>query len=124
MRSLWLLCLLALVGCAPVGTNLYSGRSEKTQSRTYQDSFDRVYSVAAQVAVDLGWVITNTDQSLGLINATIPALSQREADEVDVRVMSTAAGVQVRVKSLQANELNRQHIATYLDRVGFALGGA
>jgi hypothetical protein len=115
IRNLSLLIVLSIfTGCAATANYGSDADANKTQSRTFESTFDSVYRAAVQVAAEQNWSIKNSDKDAGYFLAETPGSMKVWSDEVNVTISEEADQITVTVKSNLGQKPNRELVSKYL----------
>ena len=110
----FLVALINLSSCASTEGYGSGTKAIKTQTRTFESTFDSVYRTAIEVAADQNWNIKNSNNDAGYFLAEIPGSMNVSSDEVNVTLSKDDGNVIITVKSKLGQESNREVISKYL----------
>jgi len=110
-------------GCSTATTSGAGQSPSDISARIYQKDFDTVFLKAVDAASAMGWQITFTDKSTGVIAAKTPTNLWTWGDSVSVRLTQIQGGaVKVDVSSGTANQVvdwgrNKRNILSYYGKL-------
>lgn len=94
----------------------YGSESEqyKTQTRTFESTFDSVYRAAIEVAADQNWSIKSSNNEAGYFLAAPPRNMKVSSDEIIVTLSKDGGNVVVTVKNKLDQMPNREVVSKFL----------
>lgn len=110
----FLMFLTILSGCATTANYGSDAEANKTQTRTFESTFDLVYRAAVQVAAEQNWSIKNSDKDAGYFLAETPGSMKVWSDEVNVTISEDEDHIKLTVKSNLGQKPNREVVSKFL----------
>jgi len=110
----FLMFLAILSGCATTANYGSDAEANKTQTRTFESTFDSVYRAAVQVAAEQNWSIKNSDKDAGYFLAETPGSMKVWSDEVNVTISEEEDHIKLTVKSNLGQKPNREVVSKFL----------
>ncbi len=122
-RILLVLFLFFLLGCAAATTSYSPEKTDSIAPHIYDKDYSTVFIKAVDAASAMGWQVTFTDKSTGVISAKTPTNIWTWGDSVSIRV-SRIEGDKVRVNISSGTQgqvidwgRNRRNIISYLGKL-------
>lgn len=112
-----------LGGCATATSVGTQGTPSEISSRIYNKKFDTVFSSAIDAASAIGWQVTFTDKSTGVISARTPTNLWTWGDTVSIRVCRVEnSAVEVNISSGTQRQVvdwgrNKRNILSYYGKL-------
>ncbi len=110
----FLLVFTLLSGCATTANYGADAEANKTQTRTFDSTYDSVYLAEVQVAAEQNWSIKNSDKDVGYFMAETPGGMRVWSDKVNVTILEVQGQIKVTVKSNLGQKPNRDLVQKYL----------
>ena len=87
VRMCALICFITIIGgCASATTSSSTGSSVGISPRIYKEEYNIVFLKAVDAVSHMGWQITFTDKTTGIISAKTPTNFWTWGDTVSIRV--------------------------------------
>lgn len=110
----FLVAFIILSSCASTASYGSDSETNKTQTRTFESTFDTVYRTAMELAEEQNWNIKNSNNNTGYFLAETPGSIEVSSDEVTVTLSKDDGNVIVKVKSKLGQKPNREVVSKYL----------